>query len=73
MGKQASKPSLPAEVAKVYESTIVPTTVMISKGPAAGTYDLTKISMADAKKLADAEKYLRAIKQPGKAGTPDTK
>jgi hypothetical protein len=59
MEKQVKGPSLPADVAKVYEAVIVPTTVMIAKGDAKGTYDLTMISMADAKKLCDAGKYLK--------------
>ncbi|WP_057935854.1 hypothetical protein [Algoriphagus resistens] len=66
MENKLKKPSLPADVAKEYDSIIVPTTVMISKGKAQGTYDLTKISLVDAKKLAEAGKYLVAKKATDK-------
>lgn len=56
---QGKKAALPEDVAKQYDALIVPTTVMISKGDAKGTYDLTTISLADAEKLAKAGKYLK--------------
>ena len=59
-------PSLPEEVAKQYDSSIVPTTVTIQKGEAKGTYDLRTISLADAAKLAKAGKYLTE-RTPAKA------
>ena len=52
------KPILPDAVGKIYECSIVPTTVTIQKGDAKGTYDLRTISLADAAKLAKAGKYL---------------
>jgi hypothetical protein len=55
----AKKAVLPENVAKQYDALITPTTVMISKGDAKGTYDLTTISLADAEKLAKAGKYLK--------------
>jgi hypothetical protein len=64
MEKRQRKPSLPVDVAKEFEAMIVPTTVMIAKGDAKGTYDLTKISLADAKKLAKAGKYLKPKQAP---------
>lgn len=64
MENQTKKPLLPADVAKEYDSIIVPTKVMISKGDAKGTYDLTKISLADAAKLAKAGKYLKKKEVP---------
>lgn len=59
-------PSLPEEVAKAYDCSIVPTTVTIQKGDAKGTYDLSKISLADAAKLANAGQFLTA-KSPAKS------
>lgn len=51
-------PKLPEEVGKKYDCSIVPTTVTIQKGVAAGTYDLRTIDLATAEKLAKAGKYL---------------
>jgi hypothetical protein len=52
-------PSLPQDVAKQYEATIIPTVVMIASGKSKGSYDLTRISMEDAEKLANDGKYLK--------------
>lgn len=66
MTNQKKSPSLPADVAKKYDCVIVPTVVMISKGEAKGSYDLTKISVADADKLAKAGKFLKPKESPTK-------
>lgn len=64
MAEEKKAPSLPKEVAEKYDCSIVPCVVTISKPPAiAGRYDLTQITLANAKKLADAGKYLKA-KEP---------
>lgn len=67
---QKKTPSLPKEVAEKYDCVVIPCVVNISK-PAeiAGRYDLTKITMANAEKLAKAGKFLKAkvsSKEPAK-------
>lgn len=57
MAKQ--KPQLPAEVAKKYDCTVTPTVVIINNPKSiAGRYDLTKLNMEQADKLAKNGKYL---------------
>jgi hypothetical protein len=58
------KPKLPEEVAKIYDCSIVPTTVTIQKGEAKGTYDLRTIDLATAEKLSKAGKYLKEKNPP---------
>ncbi len=54
-------PVLPKDVAEKYDCLIVPTVVHIQKPKElAGRYDLTKISLPQAEKLAKAGKYLKA-------------
>lgn len=63
-------PNLPKEVAEKYDCVIVPCVVTISKPvEIAGRYDLTQISLANAEKLAKAEKYLK----PKEAAKADKK
>ena len=65
--KQKKSPSLPKEVAEKYDCVIIPCVVNITK-PAniAGRYDLTQITLANAEKLASANKYLVAKKSADK-------
>jgi hypothetical protein len=62
-------PSLPQDVAEKYEATIIPTVVMIASGKSKGSYDLTRIRMEDAEKLANDGKYLKkkSPEKPSKA------
>lgn len=65
--KQKKAPTLPKDVAEKYDSVIVPCVVHIQNPKAiAGRYDLTKISLATADKLAAAKKYLVAKKPADK-------
>jgi hypothetical protein len=58
--EKAKTPTLPKEVAELYECCIVPTTVVVTNPPQiAGRYDLQTISLADAEKLANSGKYLK--------------
>jgi hypothetical protein len=66
MAKQ--KPQLPKEVAEKYDCTITPTVVIINSPKAiAGRYDLTKINLEQADRLAKNKKYL--VEKP-KASSP---
>ncbi|AWW32436.1 hypothetical protein DN752_21075 [Echinicola strongylocentroti] len=53
-------PELPKEVGEKYECSITPTVVHIRKPKElAGRYDFRRISLAQAEKLAKAEKYFK--------------
>lgn len=64
-------PQLPKEVAEKYDCTITPTVVIINSPKSiAGRYDLTKISLEQAERLAKHKKYL--VEKP-KASSPAKK
>lgn len=58
---EKKQPTLPQAVAEKYNCTVVPCEVIIQHPKeVADKYDLRKISLADAEKLAKAGKYLVA-------------
>lgn len=65
--KQKKAPALPKEVAEKFDCVIVPCVVHVQNPKEiAGRYDLTKINLTTAEKLAAAKKYLVAKKSTDK-------